>query len=387
MLQRPDADAGGALREQPVGEFGDPRLGRVQDQEPVGTRILARGGPAPNSAPADSTIAAVAPGSRTRSSREWRASSAAATRISSARAVARADGVQDAPSEATRLACERRITPSSSTFSALAASVAPVVVMSTMSSAPPAAGAPSVAPEALDDAIVADAVLGEKAAGQIDVFGRDPHPLAAPGAEGGGDVLEIGHGAHVDPGLRRGDDDIGAAEAERRQQSEALVGVGDLLAHEILAGDAEMRGAGGELADDFGRREKRDLDAGEAGDRAAIIARAAPLHEFEARAGEEGGGVLLQPPLRGNREDQRGGRGHLSAPGAAIDKIAAPTAGMACARAEPAREAVVAAAADRRLAVGAAGVDRLEHKAGVIIEIAHEGGREAIARPACRARR
>ena len=39
------------------------------------------------------------------------------------------------------------MTPSSTTFSALAASVAPVVVMSTISSAVPAAGAPSVAPE------------------------------------------------------------------------------------------------------------------------------------------------------------------------------------------------------------------------------------------------
>jgi hypothetical protein len=36
--------------------------------------------------------------------------------------------------------------PSSSTFRPFAASVAPVVVMSTISSAVPAAGAPSVAP-------------------------------------------------------------------------------------------------------------------------------------------------------------------------------------------------------------------------------------------------
>ena len=93
--------------------------------------------------------------------------------------------------------------------------------------------------------------------------------------------------AHVDPGLRRGDDDIGAAEAERRQQRKALVGVGDLLAHEVLAGDAEMRRAGGELADDLGGREKGHFDAGQIGDRAAIVARAAPLHEFEPGAGEE----------------------------------------------------------------------------------------------------
>ena len=159
-------------------------------------------------------------------------------------------------------------------------------------------------PEALDDAIVGDAVLGEKAPGEIDVFGRDPHPLAAPGAIGGGDVLEIGHGAHVDPGLRRGDDDIGAAEAERRQQLEPRIGVGDLLAHQILAGDAEMGGAGGELADDLGGRKKGDLDAGQTGDGAAIVARAAPLHEFETGAGEKGRGVFLQPALRGDRQNE-----------------------------------------------------------------------------------
>ena len=53
----------------------------------------------------------------------------------------------------------------------------------------------------------------------------------------------IGHGAHVDPGLRHRDDDIGKAEAEAFDQHDALVGVGDHLAHQILAGDAEVDGA------------------------------------------------------------------------------------------------------------------------------------------------
>ena len=52
---------------------------------------------------------------------------------------------QLASSDPTRLAWLRRITPSSSTFRPLAASVAPVVVMSTIISAVPTAGAPSVA--------------------------------------------------------------------------------------------------------------------------------------------------------------------------------------------------------------------------------------------------
>ena len=80
----------------------------------------------------------------------------------------------------------------------------------------------------------------------VDIFGGDPHPLAAPGAKARGHVIEIGHAAHIDPGLRRGDDDIGVPEAERRQQLDLAFGL--RLAHQILAGDAEMRRAGGEIA-------------------------------------------------------------------------------------------------------------------------------------------
>ena len=45
-----------------------------------------------------------------------------------------------------RQASERRMTPSDKTFRWFAFSVEPVVVMSTITSAEPAAGAPSVAP-------------------------------------------------------------------------------------------------------------------------------------------------------------------------------------------------------------------------------------------------
>ena len=201
--------------------------------------------------------------------------------------------------------------------------------MSTISSAAPAAGAPSVRAQALDDAIVGDAVLGEIPARQVDVFGRHPHPLPVPRAMVGRDILEVGHRAHVDPGLRRGDDDIGAAEAQRRQQREPLIGVGDLLAHQILAGDAEMRRAARELADDFRGREIGHFHAGQVDDRAAIVARAAPLHEFQPCPGEERGRVLLQPALRGDGEDERGLDRHRGSPasGKRSTQIAAPTAG------------------------------------------------------------
>ena len=109
---------------------------------------------------------------------------------------------------------------------------------------------------------------------------------------------------------------------------------GDFLAQQILAGDAEMRGSGGKLADDLGRRDIGDFDARQPGDRAAIVARPPPLHEFEPGAGEESVGRLLQSPLGGDREDERAlraiARGHQRSPPfmSRSRLIAAPTAGM-----------------------------------------------------------
>ena len=56
---------------------------------------------------------------------------------------------------------------------------------------------------------------------------------------------------------------------------------------------------------------KSDLDVGHAGERAAIVAGAALLHEAQAGAAEEGGGVLLQPALGGDGEEQRASSGAL----------------------------------------------------------------------------
>ena len=101
-----------------------------------------------------------------------------------------------------------------------------------------------------------------------------------------------------------GDDDIGVPEAERRKQFNLALGIGDFLAHEILARDAEMRFALCEPAGDFGSREIADLRAVEPGDGAAIVAGAATLRQFESGAGEEGVGVFLQPAFGGCRDDE-----------------------------------------------------------------------------------
>ena len=152
------------------------------------------------------------------------------------------------------------------------------------------------------------------------------------GAETGRDVVEVGHGADVDPGLRHRDHDIGAAEAEAVDQQHALVGVRDAFAHQVLAGDAEMHRAARELGGDLARREIGDLDIVEAGDGAAIVARAARFGQRKAGAGEERFGVFLQAALRGNGENER--RGHDALPllaglrPARSTQIEKPTAGI-----------------------------------------------------------
>ena len=178
-------------------------------------------------------------------------------------------------------------------------------------------------------------MAGEEAPGQVHIFGGDAQLAAVTGAHGRGDVVEIGHGADVDPGLRHGDDDVGLAEAERCQQHHAGIGVGDLLAHQILTGDAEMGGAGRELRDDLRGREIGDLGPAEPGNLTAVFALATRLHEGEAGAAEERSSVLLQPSLGGHGEDQRRVIGlglshrpaHALPPARRSSQSEAPTAG------------------------------------------------------------
>ena len=106
--------------------------------------------------------------------------------------------------------------------------------------------------------------------------------------------------------------DGGEAEAEAFDQHHLAVGVGDHLAHQVLAGDAKMHGAGRELRGDLGGRQIGDLDAVEPGDGAAIVARAARLDQVEAGAREEGFGVFLQPAFGRHGENQR--RAHAAPP-------------------------------------------------------------------------
>ena len=93
---------------------------------------------------------------------------------------------------------------------------------------------------AFHDPVVGDAVRGEELARQVHVLGGEPHLAMMLETEGGRDVVEVRHALHVDPGLRHRHHHVGVAEAERIDEHHAAVGVGDHLAHQILAGHADM---------------------------------------------------------------------------------------------------------------------------------------------------
>ena len=170
--------------------------------------------------------------------------------------------------------------------------------------------------------------VGEEAAGQVHVFGRHAHLAVVARAKGGGDIVEVGHAAHVDPGLRHRHHHIGEAEADAVQQHHALLRVGDHLAHQIFAGDAEMRRALCELRGDIRRGKIGDFHIVEAGDAAAVFPRAARLDEAETGAREKGFGVFLQAAFRRHRKDKRTAHAALPLPASRSIQTAKPTAGI-----------------------------------------------------------
>src|SRR5262249_48200586 len=142
-------------------------------------------------------------------------------------------------------------------------------------------------------------------------------------------VVKVGHGAHVDPGLRHGDNNIGKAKSKPGDQDDAVLGLRDHLADQILAGNAEMHGALAELARDLRCRQISDLDLLEAVNRAALVARPAGLDESKPGGGKEGFGFLLHPPLGRDGKNERLVPGAPPAAASSSTEAANPTAGIA----------------------------------------------------------
>ena len=138
--------------------------------------------------------------------------------------------------------------------------------------------------EALDDAVVDDAVLREEVARQVHVFGRDPH-LAVVAQRGTRSRRRRGRpccarrSRPAAPRPRHWRSRSRARRSARRAASASGIisrTRSSPVTPRCTAPCAELRG-------DLGGREIGDLDAGQAGDRAAIVARAARLDELQAR--------------------------------------------------------------------------------------------------------
>src|SRR5262249_43693218 len=117
----------------------------------------------------------------------------------------------------------------------------------------------------------------------------------------------------------------------RVDEDDAPIRVGYFLAHQVFPGDAEMHRALRQEVDDFGGREIRHLDAGEVGDGAAVVARAARLDQLEPDARKEGFHVRLQPAFRRHGEDERRAHDPLRNAESRSIHTAKPTAAIALA--------------------------------------------------------
>src|SRR5262249_61983867 len=124
---------------------------------------------------------------------------------------------------------------------------------------------------------------------------------------------------------------VGFAEAEPVEEDDARLGGSDRFAHQVLTGHAEMDGALGELRRDLGGRQVGDLDALDARNGAAVVARAARLHEDEAGAGKECMRVLLQAALGRDGKDEWSVHAPASSAASRSIHTANPTAGIATA--------------------------------------------------------
>ena len=149
--------------------------------------------------------------------------------------------------------------------------------------------------------------------------------------------------------------------------------VGDVLAHQVFAGDAEIDAALRRVSPgDLGRRQEGDLDVVAALDAGAVAAVVAGQLTASPALASTSSAWSLQPALGGNGE----GDGHADAPPVSASMRSSqtekPTPGIGVLRAEQRQQPVVAAAAGER-ARGVADRD-LEDEPGVVVERAAEGG-------------
>ena len=136
----------------------------------------------------------------------------------------------------------------------------PLLTMSTITSAAFRAGAASSAPSDSTMREVVDAVVEEELARQVRVLGGDAQVAPAP-PELGRDLGDVDDAADVDPALGDGQHQGAAGVAERLLEHQDAVVLALVLADDVVAGDAEIDAALGDLREDVGGALEQHLDA------------------------------------------------------------------------------------------------------------------------------
>jgi len=196
------------------------------------------------------------------------------------------------------------------------------------------------------DPVITDMPLGEKAPGQMHIFGGNPHPLAATRRKAAATSSRSPWFSHRS---RRGHGNHHMRMAKRAAPGvRPLLPVGDRFANEILAGDAEMHMTGRNCVT-ISAAERRRSRQCPCRRESAIIASAAALRDVEpARA--KNAAAFSAASFRGDGEHERGslaGQAHGSPPFwlKRSIQIAAPMAEWASLH-ERLRKLIVAAAAN-----------------------------------------
>jgi len=103
-------------------------------------------------------------------------------------------------------------------------------------------------------------------------------------------------------------------EAERLQDLDAGFPIAHLLAHQIFSGNADVGAPGFQVSRDFASGNEDHLDIVQAFDLATITARVADLAQIQSAICKDLDGLLHEPPLGRDGENQSIRRRHHTSP-------------------------------------------------------------------------
>ncbi len=120
----------------------------------------------------------------------------------------------------------------------------------------------------------------------------------------GRDIGQVAHRGHINPGIGHGNDDIGAAEAERLGETDRVRPLFGGFMDKVGAGHSDMDFAADQFAGNLTGRQEAHGDAGQGCDITLIGARATRTVDGQPCIGEDLSCILFEAALGGNGEDE-----------------------------------------------------------------------------------